>query len=304
MQFRKVVFWSVMIGALALIQSPARAQVNWSRTENRNSISLEWSKIHLTFDPHEDIYTFLTTIGFLSGQYRISNNVSIVGEIPFSTYDAGESMPVYYNLDEIYFDYLYWEGYYEDHQMLGNPYLGIEAGSKEKGPILTAGVRFPLASDDNYPAASVGVLGAYDRFEAFVPDLWSFYCGGGYRDFSHPVFWKINFGPAFLVPERGDAELLADYSIMAGIQQRRYKIGISMTGRCWLSESDLDFSERIDHIAGMVAALRLGNFEPGVQVRYNLDDDINEPINYTYGLNLTVNLGSAGSSQKPQDWEE
>ncbi|MCM2272158.1 MAG: hypothetical protein NDJ18_06365 [candidate division Zixibacteria bacterium] len=277
---------SILAVALLLIIAGAtsiQAQVNWWRLDNETAITMEWSKADFAGRIADEL-GFFNTILFLGAQIRVSPSVNLVAELPITTWDVKD--PMVYDLGWYFYDW-------EDEQAIGNPYLGLEY-SRPGAPILFAlGVRPPLASDDKLFAAVVGLFGAADRFEAFVPDLWTFSLAiGGRSSATVGPAYRFLIGPTLLVPDAGDAEVLLDWSALFGFRGTIAHAGFEYAGRMILTENYDDLGDRFDQFIGLVGGLNIGQVEPGVQFRYAIDDEYREWIDFTFGINLKIRLGA------------
>ncbi len=272
--------------ALLLIFAGAtsiHAQVNWWRLDNETAVTLEWSKADFASGIADEL-GFFNTVLFLGAQVRVSPSVNLVAELPITTWDVKDPMVV--DLGWYFYDW-------DDEQAIGNPYFGMEY-CRPGSPILFAlGVRPPLASDDKFFAPSVGLYGAADRFEAFVPDLWTFSLAiGGRSSAKAGPAYRFLIGPTLLAPDAGDAEVLLDWSTLFGFRGTIAHAGFEYAGRMILTEDYEDFGDRFDQFIGLTGGLNIGQVEPGVQFRYAIDDEYRELIDFTIGINLKIRLGA------------
>jgi hypothetical protein len=290
---------------ISLIYQPVDAQVNWWKLDSGSSVSLELHKIHYNRQDlsametsASDFLGFYNLVGFLDARIQIDPSIAIIADIPFASYDV--------DIDPIVFEgepYWWYISQSEDQTAIGNPMIGIEYTPPLSSTIIRFWVRLPLASEENDEALSNGILGAYDRLEAFLPEISTIGINGGIRHNSERsvLETQLLLGPAFMIPSSGDPELFLDGSTYVGARTEHFKAGIALSGRLLLTE-DYDFGDRLTGKFGLVGALRLGQFEPGVHFKYNLDEAFRELIDYTYGINLTVHFAPKEST--PRDWEE
>ena len=264
----------ICVGVL-LISGSVTAQNYWMYPGGDKSISVEMFKPK--FDNGDD-FNLLTTVWFLSGKFKAADRLSIVVEVPVSNLDT----------DNIFM---------EDETSVGNPYIGIEARSASGGDSQAAvgrvGVRLPLASDDKWDAASLGLYTAFDRFEAFFPDVLTINASGGYqRTTASGLNYELNVGGELMIPteDGGDSELYIDYNAAFWVPFEKLSLGGGFTGRLIATEGDLDFGERTVHQLGLAGNYDAGSLKPGVHLRLPLDEDLTDILDFVYGFSLTYNI--------------
>jgi hypothetical protein len=249
--------------------------------DNSPAVTLEWSKANYT-DHLGDRLAFFNTVGFLGVQLNITPSLSFIGEVPFVSWDVEDPIPD-----------MMPPGYgWDDQLAIGNPLVGIEYSQPGSRFLVRIGVRPPLTADGEYWAKSVGVYGAGDRWEAFIPDLWTVAASGGVRLASPGgAVANISFGPTLLKGEC-DSELLADYSALCGYRGSSVRFAVEIAGRMLVTEDTRDFSDRFDHFLGLAFGVRFGSVEPGIQFRYALDEEYRDELENTLGINFKLALGS------------
>lgn len=89
-----------------------------------------------------------------------------------------------------------------------------------------------------------------------------------------------------------DFNLLLDYAGRFGYQGQKVTILAGITGRLLVTEEGLDLGERSFHQLGISASMNMGRVRPGAHPRFPIDDDLNEVIDFVFGLNLAVDLPS------------
>lgn len=279
---------------LGLLTSSVTAQSHWWYPERGSAITIELDKIKYDLPGgYETNRGFFNLVGFLGGRHALNDDMHLFWEIPFSNVDIK---------DESWRDYGYgyfWPYYEQDEFTIGNPLLGIEQ-IVGNGLFTRASIRFPLADDEKPIAEWTGISTAYDRFEAFVPKLFTVSANIGYRepDTSTPLEAQLMIGPTFMIPTEGDAELFVDFSAYLGVTVSEVQFGAVFGGRCLVSQSGVDFNDRFINSLGAIARLKLGPIEPGLHARYTFDAEMRELIDYTYGLNLAIPLGNANMTDQ------
>ena len=253
------------------------AQSIWLDRSHDKTISLEILKPNFEGD---DNTTFTTSTLFLSGRFAVTNNISVVGEIPFSHFGIESDF-----------------SNAESENAIGNPYLGIEIHGEDSPVFGEIGLRLPLTpghDDDNQNAVIVGVLTeVVDRTEAFVPD--AFPISGALNYFyKNPTGFVLRFrgGPSgwIATSDRVESELLLLYSAQAGYESQQVSFVAGFSGRLILTEEDIDFGERTLHQLGLAANVAFGVVQPGISFRVPLDEDLTDILDFIFGLTLGINL--------------
>jgi len=258
--------------AVTCLQSGLSAQSLWTDQTSDRAIFVEFLKPE--FEGADDT-DFLTSDIFLSGRFPITSVVAAEAEVPFSRYGIDN-------------------GAVERSQSaVGNPYLGARIQSSAL--TTRVGVRFPVASSDDGTALTSGRLADYDRFEAFLPDVFSVNASfAGPTQLSESFVLNIGGGPLLLLfteDTGGDeSEIYAQYFLMPQYNGQYVTVKAGVTGRALMTESDLDFGERSTHQLGMAAALNHGTVRPGLHLRVPLDEGLSEDVDYILGVNATVIL--------------
>jgi len=274
----------VVLAVIMLSSALSTAQVNWMSPLHEPGISLEISKVSYEWDRNLSFWSIQYS---LSGRIRLADRLDLLLEFPYSHFSRKA--------------YSYYGGsYYErSESTIGNPLLGIELAGRESSPVLKFGVRLPLAEVDyqNYHASDFGMASAMDRWEAFWPKLLTLQLSTGYRVVEMNQYqFQFLFSPTAMFPDEGDPELLADCSAEFWLTQRYVRAGLGINGRLIVTESDLSFDERTQFQAGASLSATIGSFHPGIHIRVPLDESIQQSLNFTYGLNLTVDLPVSNST--------
>ncbi|NIR47263.1 hypothetical protein GWO43_02195 [candidate division KSB1 bacterium] len=259
-----------------LLGTPLTAQPIWVDTGTNNFVALEILKPNFSSRANT---TFATSTIFLSGRFRTSDNAFFVGELPFAHrgFDNGPRIA-------------------NSETAVGNPYLGMEFHHPDRNTFWEIGIRLPIVPENNSSAKSLGRDSDFDRFEAF---LHNFVTVLGKVNFmpesSSNLTPRIRVGPTVLIPigepaETADIELFLDYSAQVGYNGQRFGFLAGLTGRLFVSEDELDFSERTFHHLGIAANVAFDNVRPGIHLRLPLDEFITDRVDFIFGVNLAVQL--------------
>jgi hypothetical protein len=251
------------------------AQSIWLDRTHDKTISLEILKPDFAWDANT---TFATSALFFSGRFPATHTISVVGEIPFSHFGRESD----FDSDET-------------DNAIGNPYLGIETHAEGSPVFGEFGFRFPLApEDDGEDAAFAGLLTEFvDRAEAFVIDAFPISGALNYKS-KKPTGFVVRFrggGTVWIAPgDRDESELFLLYSAQAGYESPEVNFLAGFSGRCLLSEEDIDIAERTFHHLGLAINLTFGSLRPGISLRIPIDEDMTDILDSVFGLSLLINL--------------
>jgi hypothetical protein len=266
-------YLTVLIAAMSFA-TPLSAQSIWLDRRHDKTVGLE---VLIPDFKTEDGGGVSGWALFIALRAPLSDQLRFAGELPF----------VHANLESGSF--FFRSG---SQNSFGNPYLGLEIGRQGSLVFGEIGVRVPLASEDNFGAALVGVITDFDRIEAFLPNVVSIAGMLNVHQVGQTGFaLRLRGGPALAISTEGnDTELLIGYSAQAGYETEAVSILGGVTGRANMTEENADFGERSVHQIGFNASLGLGKVRPGVHFRLPLDDDLKESLDFVFGLHLGVQL--------------
>jgi hypothetical protein len=282
MHFTRKIRLVIAAATLCAVCAPlsSQAQSNWLSADGNPPVSLEILKPDLYYEEA----TFLSTVWFLSGRAKVSDNASVLVELPV----------VFFKEEMIIGDV----GYSKSETLIGNPYVGLRLDFPDKRLYGQIGGRVPVAPEDKPYAAVYGLRTDFDRAGAFVDDLLVIggRVGGKAYDRSGS---EVNLfaGPTLWIPvgdAKGDTEVLLDYGVQYWMESEVARVGAGITGR-WITEDDGNLAERTIHQFGFAANFGSGSFRPGFHVRVPLDNDLGYwpfGVRYVYGITLSlVELG-------------
>ena len=266
----------VLAGTVLLAMSlaaPVSAQDLTEYPYAGSSVKLDILKAHFN---HGDMIDFLTSVIYCTGTFAISDNSSIVIELPIANADVDPNTQ-----------------YYSNETQFGSPYAGFQARIPSPGGsglgVTRLGIRLPLASDEKLLASDLALYTDYDRLQAYYPDFITLSGSGGYLNTGHDyVHFGFNIGAAYMIPtEDGpDSELFIDYNFYVWMLYDKVHFGTGFTGKMLATESGLSFGERTVHQMVFKASYVAGNIRPGVYFRIPLDDTLSDALDYVYGLNV------------------
>jgi hypothetical protein len=273
--------WSCRAGALALASvlggSPLPAQQYWPDRADGTVVRADFLKPFFK----EEGFQFLSGVVFFSGSGPIGKSLRIEADVPLVR--AGVSVVTLPS---------------ESSLRLGNPYVGLRIHRAGRPLAGYFGVRLPLASDPTSFAGNlamdVGALSDFDRFEAFLPKVFTVRTGVELRSVSPGgMLIGAKIGPSLLVSTEGggdDAELFADYGVQGGYEGAAVRATVGITGRLLATEEGGSFAERTEHVVTGTVELRRGPVRPSVLIRMPLDKSVREMTSVTMGFGLAIVL--------------
>jgi len=264
-----------------MVGTPATAQSVWLGPGRQAEVALEV----LRPDFEGGDVTFLSSAVFLSGRYPLSSAVDIVAEVPVSHLGRDSSYP---SCDRCVVNS--WS-----ETALGNPYVGIAFGARgaSYGEL---GVRLPIAHDDRN-GLGTGFMSDHNRWEAFFEDVLAIRGTGNYRYRSASGFEARLYGGSSVWVYTGgfggdNVDLLADYGAHAWYAaSEQVHLSAGVTGRLFVSESDIKFVDRMINQLGLAVIGRFERVHPGFHVRFPFDfGGAFDETSYVLGLSLAIPL--------------
>lgn len=258
--------------------APLSAQQYWPDRAGGTVIRADFLKPFFK----EDGFQFLSGTVFLSGSGRVGKILRLEADVPLVR--AGVNVPGLPG---------------EASLRPGNPYIGLlihKSGGLVSGYL---GARLPLASEPTTGvgdlAYAVGGQSDFDRFEAFLPKVFTVRAGVELRSVSAGgLLLGAKLGPTLLVSTEGgggdNQELFADYGVQGGYEGAAVRASVGLTGRLLATEEGGNFLERTNHFVTGVVELRRGPIRPSVLIRMPLDSEVREMTSVTVGFGLAIVL--------------
>lgn len=247
---------------LSTVSSPARAQTLWSDPTTPQSVWIEVNHPKLGEGSGA-----LSSNLFLGGRGRLSDEWSIVGEIPFGYADL--------DLGNSEFG-------------AGNPYLGLEYAPRAN-LLVEMGARAPLASETNNGATVGEFAEIVDRFGSFLSD----YVPARVAVNSLPTFGdnshaRLRGGLLGLIPTGGgDAELLVELGGTIGFESSQIGVDVGLNGWIVLT-SDGDLGERsVTQFGAQVYHRFAAGNRIALLLRVPLDEDYRRANDFTVGVSAS-----------------
>lgn len=220
---------------------------------------------------------------FLSGRVQVGETLQIRGDFPYMTYKVEPT------------DY-YWgqSSGSEGKNAIGNPYVGLDVGSPDRGTQGEFGIRLPVVQDTSGAEREGAATDPVERMEAFLPDILPVFLGVNYRHRSSNGFaMRFRFVPVFwfyVGNSSSDTDLFLLYSAQAWYETEKVGVGGGFSGRAIATGDEDGFGERSIHQFGFFANYAFGSFLPGFQIRIPLDQDLKDNMVPAYSISLGIKL--------------
>lgn len=264
---------AIIIVLLILAGAPVtQAQHYWMNPVEKDYISLEIDKPH--FDSEADKAAFGTMVWYFSGQYYFNKRFAFTTEVPLSIYKP--------SADSVHLS---------SETAIGNIYIGVmyndpeREGNKFRGHV---GFRLPLAPVDSYRATLIGTYTSFDRFEAFARDYATLSFAGTFVLKPTETFAvDFSIGGNQLMPtgEQNGTDFFLDYNVYARNYFEPFIVGAGIAGKVITSESG-SFEERSTHQFALSAYYFGDEIQPGLFMRFPLDEDFRSFIDWVIGVRL------------------
>lgn len=276
--------WLFCLLLLAVLASPkAFSQPIWNGPATKGDrISTEWLK-PLLRTPYEG--HLLTSSLFLSGQKRLSDWVTLTGDIPMSYVRISGSDRFGRPLSV-------------SSSSIGNPYIGFTLWGSGTPVFLDVGLRVPLADERKGIPAGLGSLVDLNRLGAYAVNHVPLRVVGNYR-MSVPasnVTVRFRGGPETYFPAGGNTsgEMILIYGVQAWYRAARLRFSLGLTGRSGRTQRNRGFRESSLHQASALLGGRVGRFRPAMLVRVPLETPIRDIFQAAVGIRIGVSISDPG----------
>jgi hypothetical protein len=273
---------------ILILPVAALAQSFWVERNHGKTLALEIFKPSLHSGVYNGVsypvdYSFQTVALFLSLRWPVGNKTFLVAELPF----AHAAFDTKINGVHSFFRNR------GEENTIGNPYLGLEIGSKASRFSGAAGIRLPLLAQDHGFALAVGAESDSDREEAFL-DFAAIKVVVNYRlKREAGLVFRLRLGAAYLRKFENFVQgngLFVTPAARIGYKTGRLSAGayiiFPMRGTNVTSAEirtvftrGSNFSFKLTQEEGLWANISLGKLQPGVRINTN-----------SFALNLGVQL--------------
>lgn len=275
-----LILFTGFLAGISYSQSP------WLNETRLSSITFEWDKPmfdNRTFD--NDDVTAATSVLFITGRFRVSDDFRLVAELPISHFGYDGNNPF---------------GGDDNSTNIGNIYAGFISDINLSDPYQHAfvelGVRIPTAPSPNTNdkfGINTGLFSEVDRREAFTTDSWAIPLIFNYvTSVSDPFALKFRLGTIYDIYvddlENLDNEFHLLYGATTMYRIPTFEAYAGFLGRNRYIGNDPDFFD--DGFTQVRAGIArpFGNITPGIYARLPLGDNYNQFINFAYGVTLEI----------------
>jgi len=264
------------------------AQSPWLSDTRLSTVSLEWDKP--LFDDRSidrDDITTVSSVLFLTGRMRISDNVRFVAELPVSHFGYENNKPL---------------GGDDNSTVLGNVYVGsiydINTGNLNTHTFVELGIRIPTTPNprtDEQFGGKTGRLAELERSEAFTSDVWGIpLIANHVTSVRGPLAIRFRLGTVYVlfIDEQEDVanQMHLLYGLTALARQSTVEAYLGFSGRNQFMglPSGLDFWDSgLTQIRAGIARPFL-NITPGIYLRKPMGENYNRAVDLAYGFSIEI----------------
>lgn len=201
-------------------------------------------------------------------RFPVTGNLSVIASLPVSHFEtSGRALA---DISET---------------SIGNPFLGVRIKTTSHNVDIDAGVRLPVASNDD-TGLLTGILIDNHSLSRFTTETTTFSGVLRYhRDWESGLILRAGIGPEIWLPDEG-SELIATYYGQLLYRSDPLTLGAGFSGLNLVTESDISFGDRTLTDIGILGSYRFGNFRTGAFLRFPLDDEISDFLDFVLGINL------------------
>lgn len=262
------------------------AQSPWLSDSRMTSFSMEWDKplFNDRFIDRGDV-SGASSVLFLTGRFRVNENLRLVTELPISHFGYESDNPVGD----------------DNSTVIGNIYVGgiydIHTANPDNHAFVELGVRIPTTPDPNLEDRFGGITGAAsessDRMEAFMFDSWTIPAVANLvARVDGPFAVKTRLGTIYDIftddLKNEDNSLWLLYGVTALYREEKVEAHLGFAGRNQYvgNPSSIDFwdSGYTQLRAGIARPFR--NVTVGVHARLPLGKNYTDLLDFAYGFNL------------------
>lgn len=272
------------VTCLILLPLSALAQIEWLNPEGRPRLQFEFTagsfdRTYFGDDSYFQV-TFPTSSWFVTGRGRFSPSVSGIFELPafYANYkfDNGSGGPGSTSQSRFGF---------------ANPYFGIEVGKEGTSPLWNLGARIPVISERNMDWAGTSQFISSHRFLAYLNRVLTLSSNWGYRYAPTSGFGlRTTLGGQLAIPDRGDKEVFGDLATNFWYRTPKLRLMTGLSSLCIVTESNIDFFDRLLTSVSFSADVTLGQVEPGIHLQFPVGDNLSESINNMYGVHIAYHF--------------
>jgi hypothetical protein len=263
---------------IMVLPTQTQGQTGWLNPEGRTGVAYEWSVASYKKWDYLIYYKSPTSSMFLTGSAQISHCLQGTIELPMFFTNFDETSNPGYPVKEKHFG-------------IANPYVGLELARPGTSPIGAFGLRLPVISNENmWRSLPVQFIEPH-RFMAYVDKVTQISAAGGYRLVLPSGFGcRLTGGGQLGIPSHGDAELYTDVTTNIWYRTKDWRVMAAFNGLVWVTESGLDFGDRLLFAMSLSGDVSIGQLVPGFHLRIPLDKQTSEAVNMVFGIHIAYHF--------------
>ena len=241
-----------------------------------NFVRLEYNRPILN-DFGEDFFTFAS---FLAGEFRVGNQGKIAVEIPFSR--LGGSFG------------------FDSNTAIGNIGVGYQFRNFDTSNYFEVKFRLPTLGDNNLAASSISTVTDFtERLTSSIPSTFSIESSYNLESNSYlGLYYRFRPQLLLLISSDTDTELLLNLNLIGGYRTPDIDINAGITTSTLITESNVDFDNRVLRQISTSFTYNAGQLKPGVLLRAPISGGvINDVYDISIGVHLTYAFGGTSTTQ-------
>jgi hypothetical protein len=231
------------------------------------------------FEGGNDQWSPLSSASYLSVHWPLTDRIAFVGELPLA---YGSLDPKYEDLKT------------ESKLTLGNPYVGVKIQTANRDLSGQVGLRLPLASEEGFPATTIGVLSDFiNRSGAYLEEMVPITGVLTYRRVrENGLLYSLTAGADTWIATGGggNVETFGLYAGQGGYYGSDWSVTAGLAGRALLTEEGLDLADRTTHEVGLDLGYHKTRIQPTLFVRVPVDEFLGDVVNTVVGFRLRTRI--------------
>ena len=248
-----------------------------------NFLRLEFNRPVFS-DDFGSAINFLSFDSYLNGEFTVGGKNKLAFELPYNrlSFDLGNSR--------------------SSDSQFGNIALAYQIRNLDDANYFEFKVRLPTAQETSFGGFGLLFTDYTERFTSVIPDIFSLEVSLNKESTNtQGAYYRFNPGLNILIPTSDDAfddplEMLLDINILGGYRNQNIDFNAGLTTTSIITESDIDFSDRILRQLFTTFTYTGTAFKPGVIIRLPFGDTVGDSYDVVLGVHFSYVFG--GSSKK------
>lgn len=258
-----------------------------------NFLRLEINRPIFTTDFDVNMLSF---DGYLNGEFRIGEKNKIAFEIPYHRFSTDLDLGSVSNFQ-----------INNTTSQLGNMAIAFQIRNLEHPNYFEFKLRLPTPEEINTFGINSTLTDYTERLTSFVPNIFSI--EGSYSLESTNqlgLYYRFKPGLKFIIPTdhfsfNGELELLLDMNVLGGYRSEIFDINAGITTTSIITESDIDFSDRVLRQIFTTITFTGQSIRPGLMIRKSLGELSEGFYNIVIGFHIGYTFGSKSKSSQDMD---